>query len=800
MSFRALQVPQGAQPSSSNFRVLMDGKSPAAKTIRLEKALQQVASPLPGEIIKVLGKWNGGAECVGATRFDVPDVPHGLFSYQNKLDIINSNEPEIGVAAIMPSPRAYDGTITGHLATVIGYDDKDVYVKDANADGRNTIMIRKVPRDKIDGYFKGNPEKVKTNQIESYNSELNKSITSEDIVKIKEASEKTEELELSFENYYKEIQNLDPELAKEFDRGALRGIGSELKDQWRKSKEVFEEGRDMTNFQQAKAGFLAPLKMGLGLIKAVGNTGKEVTKSTISAIGNAPEAARVIKSMLEGTQPNPEDLQKLQSHNKQTLNAVSDAFGLAPVPTFQIISPVMKALVNSPEKGQGPREALGRGFMQGLEAVGLLALGKKLTTKNPAKEVKKARKAGISEQDITRITRQTDLKPGEIKSLLKAQKEFVKDPRAQNPLAKVGDDVIQTMDDLKKIEKDIGKQIGDEVSALKWQRQNINNQPFIDLFGERIKGLNIKMSADGKLDFSRSKIGSLAPDKKLISDIWTKINRKNNKLADIEALQGELGNILAKGKRTGDLTQSQGLAEAVRQLSDEVVSNATNKLKQLKTDFSTIRGARDSVKKIAGPDAIKSPQLLRRAFSNVSEVPTDVLNKLQEVSKKFGVDIGKNILDKAEKAIAFESNLPAFKPTSFAGIQNKAVGEALKSIAERKPAGLLRSFFDKKNTVNKQSAVEGLVNKMESGGGIIRRLTGMKPAPINVNPVSRLGGPARQTLGALAFTSQMQQPNQSVTPPPMSKAPLPVSVPKPAPKKPLSIDMFGKFFKGMFGG
>jgi len=588
--------------------------------------------------------------------------------------------------------------------------------------------------------------------------------------------------QLSFEKYHEVIKELDPQLAKDFDRGFLKGVGSELQKQYRAAKESFVSLKGESAFEQSGAGFLKPLKMAVGILQAVKDTGLALGEAAIRKVTNAPEAARVSIALLEGHEPDVEDIKKLAASNDQAFNAINQALGLTPTPLAQFVSPAIQALQEAPEKGQGPLEALGAGSVRGTERAGLIALFRKFGRKKPTKEITKAREAGIGEQDITRLTRETDLPKGEVRSLLELQKKAIKEPRAQRPLQAVGDDVVETIKRLKEIERDIGKQIGDEVGVLKFQRQIINNKPFIDLFKERAKQLNIKF-VEGKpgqipkLDFSRSKIGSLSADKALLNNIWTKINRKNV-LADIEALQGELGNIIAKGKRTGELTQSQGIGEGIRQLSDDVVSSATPKLKGLKSDFSIIRGITSDVKRIAGPDAIKSPQLLRRAFSNVSEVPTEILERLQRISTKFDVGIGKNILDKAEKAMAIETSLP-FKPapTGFEGGIQRGVARGISSVMEtQRPAGFLRSLLRKpeKIQIGREQALSGLVSRLGKG-------------PVVTTPSPRIGPAAAQPLMGIGVAGGLQGP------------PKPPPVTPPIKKPPVDLSSFLKFGKGLLG-
>lgn len=67
-------------------------------------------------------------QCVAYARSRVPSCPSGLFSYQNKLNIINENSPMAGTVAIINvSNNAY-----GHVAYVNNYINGEVTLEETN--------------------------------------------------------------------------------------------------------------------------------------------------------------------------------------------------------------------------------------------------------------------------------------------------------------------------------------------------------------------------------------------------------------------------------------------------------------------------------------------------------------------------------------------------------------------------------------------------------------------------------------------------------------------------------------------
>ena len=175
---------------------------------------KRVFNSLPGEVLRVLGTYGGGAQCVGGAREVVTDLPTGLYDYQSKLGIINSDAPEEGSVAIMPAGR------TGHLGVVIGQDGDNVLLYDVNADGKNTQMIRSVPVDKIDGYYKGKPESVKGDYIAKAQAMIDTPIDKKEQKLIAKAEK--EVVRYNTEEVFDELKEQNPEHAEEI--GGVQGV------------------------------------------------------------------------------------------------------------------------------------------------------------------------------------------------------------------------------------------------------------------------------------------------------------------------------------------------------------------------------------------------------------------------------------------------------------------------------------------------------------------------------------------------------------------------------------------------
>jgi hypothetical protein len=67
------------------------------------------------------------SNCVLYARCRKPTLPHGLFTYQDKLKIINSHNPQTGAVAVI---NVGDGV--GHLAYVEAFDGETLTISEGN--------------------------------------------------------------------------------------------------------------------------------------------------------------------------------------------------------------------------------------------------------------------------------------------------------------------------------------------------------------------------------------------------------------------------------------------------------------------------------------------------------------------------------------------------------------------------------------------------------------------------------------------------------------------------------------------
>lgn len=81
--------------------------------------------------IREWGRQRDDRECVIFARSQVSSLPYGLFSYQDKLDIINDRRPRVGSVAIIRVRRGSNAQY-GHVAVVVGVTDTSITLSEAN--------------------------------------------------------------------------------------------------------------------------------------------------------------------------------------------------------------------------------------------------------------------------------------------------------------------------------------------------------------------------------------------------------------------------------------------------------------------------------------------------------------------------------------------------------------------------------------------------------------------------------------------------------------------------------------------
>lgn len=257
---------------------------------------------------------------------------------------------------------------------------------------------------------------------------------------------------------------------------------------------------------------------------------------------------------------------------------------------------------------------------------------------------------------------------------------------------------------------DIGQEIGDAIDNLPKKKKVINTEQIYNkLKNELQKTFNItKFDKQMNPVFEGSSISKSAADQKLVMDIWNDIKPTFNKGGSIKqykaldprtalAVSDSIDNVVFANAK--DLTQAKGIANTISNALDEQVAALSPKLKELQTEYSTLKSLRKDLLAKIKKDGVNSPEALQRLWGNADSVYNDLFTRVQELSKKYGIEEGQNLIPESAVAVTFD-NAATSTPTSIGprvGAATQAAELAtqpVKGITER-VLGPLDRFIDK---------------------------------------------------------------------------------------------------------
>jgi hypothetical protein len=299
----------------------------------------------------------------------------------------------------------------------------------------------------------------------------------------------------------------------------------------------------------------------------------------------------------------------------------------------------------------------------------------------------KANLAGLSEQDITAITRQSNLDKKTAKQFLSAAKKAQVDRQATTPLKMVGDELRKFQKSFVGKLNSVGKKIGEEVKRLKFDRKIINTDGIKKQLQRELKQLGVRVDPKGKLDFTGSQIEGITADQTVLKFAWDKISKGKMNAGDMVNFYRNLGNRIFTGKAQQELSVAKTFANRVRRAVVDKVGEISPQIKALNKQFTRLSDLDDKLKPLIGQTGEKAPQFVRRAFSNVGELPARTLKDVDKIAKEFGLKFGKDILNKGDLALAAENAVGLTRTTGLEGILSRTVGEG--------KAGLVRKGIQK---------------------------------------------------------------------------------------------------------
>ena len=350
-----------------------------------------------------------------------------------------------------------------------------------------------------------------------------------------------------------------------------------------------------------------------------------------------------------------------------------------PVTTAVELIPIINGIVGTITKVAGKAKAIN---------LASKIAEQRVLTDAELKVIDSAKKMGLTDYEVNTVANLSkELKPEALKYIKQAETQ-AKFPTTmtpegeiptKSPFALVGDDIRETIKALEGHKDSIGQKIGGEVKTTKGAGvPKLGTQQVVNSVKERLKDLNVKISKNGTLDFSKSDIAGLK-DVSFLKDIWSKIKPTQKKggegfterfipQRDVVALIRQIGNKLYQGKVNKELTgASPAVADIVRTGLKESLDSMKGKLAGYNKQFSELATVLDDAKRLVGQDLSKVPDISRRVFSNAGGKTAKVLQNLSKLAEKYSVPQGQNLIKKSNIAGVAENVAGVPAPQSLKG-------------------------------------------------------------------------------------------------------------------------------------
>lgn len=503
-----------------------------------------------------------------------------------------------------------------------------------------------------------------------------------------------------------------------------------------------------------------PSAMSLGEIgkSVVGAVTKPVTalEAMLEAI---PAAARLTKGAITGEGVTQEDISQVKGATKEGQQGIVSGLSLVPLPSTQAAAGVAEKVFEGVDKGQTLGEMAGRAGVQAVENVALLKAVEKVFTKpkKPGDYTKtpegvvegpsttRARLSGMTNQDIDAVVNSSGVSKPEALKLLKQAQKAAASRGEKGAIETVGEDFSKGLTKLDDAESAIGKEIGKEAAKLKGKNNiQIDVAPIYNKLVEDMGKMNVKFKGLAA-DYADSSIAGLSTDQKILNDLmeFTQPGADGVRFANLADLRAKIQNtrnLMQTALAKGELTQSQAIAEAARTGMRGKLYGVRGKLGELATKYAQLDEFLTEAGK-ATKDGIRTPEFLRRAFSNTGSFPNDLLERMHNISETFGVKEGKNLFEKANLALTAENAAGYVAPTGLKGsipmtkqgIAGKILDKGLEKVTGNQVENFLRLLNTSRGEVTPSLLKQALGDAADTEFGRALLQTFVINAPKSIN-------------------------------------------------------------------
>lgn len=341
-------------------------------------------------------------------------------------------------------------------------------------------------------------------------------------------------------------------------------------------------------------------------------------------------------------------------------------------------------------------------------------------------------------------------------------KNYARDNRASDV---VGETVASRIKFVEKANNNAGKRLGLEAEKLAGQKLSSQKTSLpLKKLTDDLYASGVSIDQKGNLVFKNSDFEGLTPIQKSIVNVWNRAKRvaQTGDALQHHRVKKAIDEVVDFGKKADGLTgRAQNILKGYRSAVDNILDTTYPAYNRANIDFAETRQVLNSVSDLMGKSRVLGEEFVdkhfgrkvsRGIFSNNDrrELFMQMVDELDDVARRQGMEITDNIKDQASFATTLEELLGSDAPTSFGGIiQNKLetaqnIGEVTKHALSGKPVAAAFKAADlglkKFRGINQQSQIKslkGLLKDKPSNFGVPKKVKPPKPKAPKSKPTTK---------------------------------------------------------------
>lgn len=366
----------------------------------------------------------------------------------------------------------------------------------------------------------------------------------------------------------------------------------------------------------------------------------------------------------------------------ETLGVLPPVLGTAPVVGLNTASKIKLSKTKSPLAKRIAQESKGS-IKKSFDK----KLGDDRFTPRVFGMVKEARKQGFDDGMTTVIANANPIDKRRMRqqlSIMEKGRTDTKYQAANRPSDVAGNSMLKQIDFLMSNNKQAGQQLGRVARSLKGKDVDVDAP--IAKFKSELEGIGVQFDQDGTVNFDNSRIRTIAPAKKVITDVLDEIRIRN--LDDTDALtahefKGFLDENLSFGKKQEGLSgKAESITKSLRKGINESIGENYAAYKEANNRFSDTITVLDELQDVVGKKLnIKGPHAdkafgiaLRTLLSNNKGRANmmTVVDNINSTARKYGGSFDDDILTQMLFSDELDSVFGSGARTSLRGEAKKA--------------------------------------------------------------------------------------------------------------------------------